>query len=312
MKKIGKFSVGNFKSYSINRRSFLVLLFASACFSKSIISQAKNGQSKLNGQFYWLDLKTGIVSLPANQEIDIGQPGSIMKLVSAAAILEENLPSASKIFDCRGAIIVNGQHYICRYPHGRISLVEAIGQSCNVFFAKASSQVSSICFLHYLKKFGLGHCFDGETVRASKISSASLILGLAKEFRTSAIDILQLVALIAKRGKLSTIEFNCNKVQKLIFADPEFREHTWSILQTGMHIACQRGTAKNLDKQNKLHIAAKTGTTVHGNTFQSWLAGYFPDEDPRYVFCLRANAGTSYDRAVPLAKRYLFSKDWSS
>ena len=85
---------------------------------------------------------------------------------------------------------------------------------------------------------------------------------------------------------------------------------SWMILQQGMRICARQGTGKHLDPHDKLHLAAKTGTTPHGSKFQSWAAGYFPFEAPRYAFCLRAQAGTSQQAAVPEAHKWLFASQW--
>jgi len=303
---MSKFSVDTFKGPLLVRREFLCALLAGNYLGNQFIAEAMDNLKRHNksSHFYWLDLRSGKIHLPAEHIIDTGQPGSLMKLIAATAIVQENLPSATKIIDCRGAIIVAGKHYICRYPHGPLSLVEAIGQSCNVFFARTARELNADCFLHYLDKFGLSCSIH--LTRNKLPNSVELILGLAEQYNFSAMQILQLVSLIAGRGTLLDI----TNEEKLT-SDPGFNERTWNILQSGMQIACQRGTAKKLDPQNKLHLAVKTGTTIHGRTFQSWLAGYFPYESPRYSFCLRSKIGTSYDCAVPAARQYLFGRDWT-
>jgi cell division protein FtsI/penicillin-binding protein 2 len=82
------------------------------------------------------------------------------------------------------------------------------------------------------------------------------------------------------------------------------------MLQQGMQLAVRLGTAKQLDVENRMRIAAKTGTTPHGKTFQSWITGYFPYDKPRHAFVLRSSVGTSQDQAVPLAHKFLFATQW--
>jgi penicillin-binding protein 2 len=316
------------------RREFLGLLLATLCFPIGQNSQAQNIPDQ---HFYFADLNSGIIHLPDARTIDSGKPGSLMKLVAAAAIVDQHLPSAYKTYDCKGAIIMNGQKYSCRHAHGRLGLVQAIAQSCNVFFCHASKELSNDAFLHYLSKFRLTDSLPEGILhsKTGKLRSTDLIFGTANGFELSAVQILQLVSLIARRGKMVPlqVEVKLGKLRQKIggtvpliriadpqilgtqcmikVSDPQFSDHTWNMLQQAMNIACQNGTAKNLDPKNKLHIAAKTGTTVHGYTFQSWIAGYFPYECPRYAFCLRAPSGTSYDRAVPLARQALNSHNWT-
>ncbi len=292
-----------------SRREFLSLLLATLCCP---IGQNGNAKTSEHERFYFAKLSSGIIYLPNTSPIDYGQPGSLMKLVAAAAIVEQHLPSAYRTIDCKGAIIMNGQKFTCRHVHGHLGLVQAIAQSCNVFFCHASKELSKDCFIHYLKNFGLTQSLPASLLenKNPKLKSIDFILGTAPEFELSAIQILQMTSLIANRGKLTPASFYGKSDRITPILDPHFSEHTWNMLQQGMQMACQRGTAKNLDPQNKLHIAAKTGTTVHGYTFQSWLAGYFPYEAPRYAFCLRAKVGTSYDQAIPLARQALFERSW--
>jgi cell division protein FtsI/penicillin-binding protein 2 len=70
------------------------------------------------------------------------------------------------------------------------------------------------------------------------------------------------------------------------------------------------GTAAKLDPENKMHIAAKTGTSPDGNKFQSWIIGYFPTDNPKHAFCLNSLAGNSQEAAVPQAHKFLFATTW--
>jgi len=295
----------------IGRREFIATLVAAPFFSSTALGKAR--QTLAAEHFYFADLNQGTVVFPKGRVIDRGQPGSLMKLIASAALLEENLPASTQILDCRGAITIAGQHYICRYPHGPLALTEALGQSCNVFFAHSSTQLNSHCFWHYLKTFGLVQAsMDSDIIiKHLRHGSANLILGIANGFELDSVQILQLVTSIGTRGQLPQLCYADNPAHKITLPKLTLHEHTWDVLNRGMQIAAQRGTAKSLDRENKLHLAVKTGTTIHGKTFQSWLAGYFPYESPHYSFCLRATAGTSYDQAVPLAKKILFSRSWT-
>ncbi len=206
LKEMSKFSEDIFRTSLLGRREFLAALLA-GYFPSQLMAESKSSFTSHHqiSHFYWLDLKSGQIHMPMGGLIDEGQPGSLMKLIAATAILQENLPSATKVIDCRGAIIVAGKHYICRYPHGRLSLVEAIGQSCNVFFGHAARELNADCFLHYLREFGLSQAIDLSESRF--LNNVDLILGLAKQYNMTAIQILQLVSLIANKGKKLTSFF---------------------------------------------------------------------------------------------------------
>jgi len=321
--------------HSTGRRQFLHLLLG--CFLLARGKASVAGTTALN-HFYALDLRTGETMFPLDGFLASGAPGSLIKLALAAAFCEAGLPAAHQTVVCNGSITIDGTMYSCRAPHGRMQLPLALGYSCNVFFATTVTQLSLALLGQYLDRFGLKRAAHAalnhqELPRAKFID---LSLGLTKEIIVDANQILSMMAMIATAGKRSaclprqdvrrgsgrdarapseyvsamgdTIRMAHGVIEPC--RDPGFREHTWLVLQQGMQLAGRKGTARNLDVHNKLHLAVKTGTTQIGHKFQSWVAGYFPYEAPKYAFCLRAENGTSYDAAVPLARRFLFSRCW--
>jgi cell division protein FtsI/penicillin-binding protein 2 len=309
-KRNGEFSVDDAPPPNFSERRWFLKLLVSIIFYPVALEKTVAIESS-DYSVYWLKLGDGAVNSSGGTSIAEGKPGSLMKLVAAAALIEENLPASRKIVDCRGAIVVNGKRYCCLHPHGRVSLTTAIGQSCNVFFARAARELHLSTFMHYLEMFGIRPLESRKPgSRRSASASVEYVLGLANGFELTSLQIIQLVALIATRGKMPPVHLAQQEGRQGISQAVHFADHTWNVLQEGMKLAGRSGTAKNLDPGNKLHLAVKTGTTIHGQKFQSWVAGYFPYESPRYVFCLRANVGTSYDQAIPLARGFLFAKTW--
>ncbi len=65
-------------------------------------------------------------------------PGSIFKLVTACAALE-NLPDMeSWSFTCTGSTVINGETITCPRAHGELSFREALARSCNCAFGELS------------------------------------------------------------------------------------------------------------------------------------------------------------------------------
>jgi cell division protein FtsI/penicillin-binding protein 2 len=214
-----------------------------------------------------------------------------MKLIAATALLEERLMNTEELLECRGTLHIQGQTFHCQHPHGKLALREAIGLSCNLFFAQAAERLSIQRFLQYARQYQLHLPVErGEPVifphEISSQASQSYVLGLNRNMRPNALQLTRMAGLIAQRNI------------------PKIQPHTWQVLQDGMRLAAIRGTAYELDPNNQWHMAAKTGTAQHGQTFQSWVIGYFPLENPRYAFCARSSAGTAKDSAVPLAHRF--------
>ncbi len=68
-------------------------------------------------------------------------PGSIFKIVTAAAAIE-NIPDIyEQTFECTGAYDIDGEDITCEDAHGVIDFTTAFSQSCNVAFAQMAVQV---------------------------------------------------------------------------------------------------------------------------------------------------------------------------
>ena len=297
---------------SIGRRRFIKSLFGLGAVAET--AQVEAAPARRNVSIFWTNLRNGQIGFPTGTTVPSGQPGSLMKLVTAAALHEAGLFSHDETVECKGIVQIKKRSYRCLYPHGKVGLTKAVGLSCNVFFAEASQKLSTTAILDYASRFGLdkpvagygGYSFPKEP----KDLTAEYALGLAPDFSVNALQLLRLVSLVGLGGTAPA------------FHNPGETEHpdapfvvtlqpsTWMILQQGMRIAEREGTARKLDPHDKLHVAAKTGTAPHGKTFQSWIAGYWPHEQPRYAFCLRSPSGTSQDTAVPEAHKFLFSCEW--
>lgn len=298
-------------SKSAGRRQFLKSLFG---LSGVLDVPACQGKSLPRGHFYWADLRTGQVGFPTGASAEPGLPGSLMKVVCAAALRSANLIAASATFECAGMIASAGKKYTCQRPHGRLSLPEAIGLSCNVFFVQAARHLPGDLFLDEARRFGLASPCAGYPGGPfpSRIAAepTDYVLGLMPDLKPSPLQILRMAALVAVRGDLVDLH-------SAESPDPEARpfrlvldDSTWETVAQGMRICARQGTASKLDPHDRLKLAAKTGTAPHGKTFQSYVAGFFPYDRPRHAFCARALSGTSQDEAVPLAREYLFASEW--
>ena len=136
------------------------------------------------------------------------------------------------------------------------------------------------------------------------------MLGLSPDLEPAALQILRLSALIATEGKVPGLFSSGAAGTKKDPFEIALSGTCFQVLKQGMRMAARLGTGKKLDPQNKLKLAIKTGTTPHGQSFQSWITGFFPYDAPRYAFVLRAAAGTSQDEAVPQARSFLLTTDW--
>lgn len=104
---------------------------------------------------------------------DIYEPGSVFKIVTASAALEEKTLSDSDTFDCPGYIKIADRTYKCahREGHGHQSLSQAFMNSCNPAFITIGQRLGAANFMKYRKSFGLedktGVDLPGESISST-------------------------------------------------------------------------------------------------------------------------------------------------
>lgn len=94
-----------------------------------------------------------------NRALDLYYPGSVFKLVVAAAALEAGLTDLDEHFYCTGEYRFNDKLAIpClkKEGHGRLTLLEAMAVSCNPVFIELGLRVGRDRLLAMAEKFGLG------------------------------------------------------------------------------------------------------------------------------------------------------------
>ncbi|BBH21434.1 penicillin-binding protein [Paenibacillus baekrokdamisoli] len=92
----------------------------------------------------------------ADHAIRSAIPGSVFKLVTEAAALEAKATDEREIFTCNGDYGHYGLHCWKDGGHGRISLREALAQSCNVAFATLAERLTAEQFTITADQLGIG------------------------------------------------------------------------------------------------------------------------------------------------------------
>lgn len=89
---------------------------------------------------------------------DTYEPGSIFKLITASAALEENVVTPETTFDeYTGVVEVDGQVLKCwsyKNPHGHQTLTQGLENSCNPVFVKTQQMMGKDTFFDYVEAFG--------------------------------------------------------------------------------------------------------------------------------------------------------------
>ena len=90
-------------------------------------------------------------------------PGSIYKIVTLAAALEEFSDAQQMSFHCSGVLEMEGGKITCEGAHGNQNLKEAFRNSCNCAFAELAVKIGGEKMESYVERFGINQAvtFDG-------------------------------------------------------------------------------------------------------------------------------------------------------
>ena len=92
-------------------------------------------------------------------EFHLNAPFQLIKVITAAAALEEGVVSLEDRFHCPGYIVVEDRRIRCHKTtgHGAESFVEGIENSCNPVFINVGLRIGADHFYDYFEQFGLLH-----------------------------------------------------------------------------------------------------------------------------------------------------------
>jgi cell division protein FtsI/penicillin-binding protein 2 len=211
-----------------------------------------------------MTLDTGQILSAGDNIPTPGLPGSLMKMITTALLCEEGILPVDQAIECRGSVAIGRVTWTCPIPHGRVSLVQALGHSCNVYFAQAAENINPQLFLDYARLFGLADRVaeypSGPFPQLPSQKAAPYVLGLSPDLQPNPLQILRMTGLIAGKGIIKPLYHT----KKILSPDIQVQlsDYTWSVLAQGMQLACRQGTARQLDPQNQLHLAVATRVSL--------------------------------------------------
>ncbi len=92
-----------------------------------------------------------------NRAVEIAfEPGSIFKLVTYAAALEERLIRPNTLIDCGGGQIRIADRIIHDHPYGLLTAAQALAKSSNVAAIKIGMRLGNERLASYIERFGFG------------------------------------------------------------------------------------------------------------------------------------------------------------
>lgn len=274
---------------------------------------------------------------------DIYEPGSIFKIVTAMAAIEEGLISENDVFQCSGHKEVGGRVIHCwkRTGHGAQNFAEILQNSCNVGFMEIGERLGAETLNKYIEKFGFGQKtgvdLPGEakgiikkTENISTVDLATISFGQTNT--TIPIQFLAVVNAVANDGvwvkphllkEVSYYDDEFNYIVDKKFEDYSERrvvgEESAAIMRELLEKVVSEGSAGRAFIEG-YEIAGKTGTgqkvdpetgTYGAGKYISSFVGFAPASDPKvsiFISIDEPSAGEYYAGVIttPVARQLFF------
>mgnify|MGYP004505949893 FL=1 len=250
-----------------------------------------------------------MLSLWRNKAVtDTYEPGSVFKLITASASLQEGITTTDKAgeFCCTGGIEIAGVRIKCwRYyrPHGPESLRDALMNSCNPVFIGLGQKLGVNTYYKYLRKFGLlnqtGIDLPGEAtsifLKEEKVGPVELAtIAFGQRFEITPIQLATAVSTIANGG----VKVTPRVVKQIV--NSETGEITDIPIKTGEQVISKEHANEVLDMMESVvalgtgkrgqvagyRVGGKTGTSEDGvntNKYVASFLGVAPISDPTVV-----------------------------
>lgn len=237
------------------------------------------------------------------------EPGSVFKIITAAAGLEENIvsPDKANVFHCKGYETVADIEIDCSYRtvHGSLSLRDALKHSCNPAFMQLGKKIGATTLYKYYDAFGFfdttnfasvgersGFFWDLQDVGEVELATMSF----GQRFRITPLQMITAVSAVTNDGMLMqpriVKEIKNTETGAITTVEPEnvrqvISKETAESLLDMLGTVVEEGTGKYAQVKGYT-IAGKTGTSEpdpgdETKTYVASFAAISPVESPEVV-----------------------------
>lgn len=237
---------------------------------------------------------------------DTYEPGSVFKIITSSACLEEGVVSLDDTFFCPGYRIVEDRKIRCHKVggHGQETFVQGIQNSCNPVFMDIGLRLGADRFYEYFEDFGLMKLTNidlpGEagTIMHKKedigtVELATMTFG--QSFQVTPIQMAVTVSSIINGGNRVTphvgtaiLDENGKLVKEFEYEAESgiVSEETSEIMQMLLESVVSEGSGKNAYLEG-YSIGGKTATSQtlprSANKYISSFLGFAPADDPQVL-----------------------------
>ena len=259
----------------------------------------------------------------------IYHPGSTFKIVTSAAVLEDNKINKNFLYDDPGVIKINdfsySNWYFSQYGRleGTIDLPRALARSTDTFFYELGELEGPDALASWADKFGLGKKTEVDLTGEStgliptpawkeRVKGEAWFLGNTYHMAIGQGDVIatplqmnSVAAVVANKGKLCRPHLivggtKCTNIN--------LKTSTIDLIREGMVGACSSGGTASAFFDFTPQVACKTGTaeTIEEDKTHAWFSAFMPVIDPQIVITVLVERGGEGSAvAAPIAKEIL-------
>lgn len=250
-------------------------------------------------------------------------PGSIFKLITAAAALELDENLAQMEFTCTSSYEIQGDQVTCESYHGPLNMEQALAKSCNCYFAQLTLYLGRETMEKYISQMQVFESvsFDGITT-----SSGHFDLSGAEDVELAWAGIGQYTDLINPCRFLTVMGAIAGEgeaaVPHIVQEVSSGSRVNYSAKAESTGRLMSRTTAKTLTEMMRnavrnnygdwnfpegLEVCAKSGTAqLDGKKPNATFAGFVSNEEyPLAFICVVENAGGGAQVCVPIVSSVL-------
>ncbi len=243
---------------------------------------------------------------------DSFEPGSIFKIITSIAAIEENIAGKDEVYYCDGSLNVAGKNIKCWKPggHGVQNFNQTLENSCNVAFMEMGEKLGAEKLNEYIKLFGFGTQsgvdLPGEATGIVKnvedISAVDLAtISFGQTNTMNGIQFMTALNAVANGGdliqphimkELSHKDDNGTKIIDEVFV-PKIQENIVDEKSTmrvkeALESTVSKGSSKDAGIEG-IKVAGKTGTAekvdpetgTYGAGYIASFAGFAPYDNPQ-------------------------------
>lgn len=229
-------------------------------------------------------------------------PGSIVKPAVGAWGITCGKISENTTFICRGYLSENTKRFRCWRPppgHGELSLVDAIHQSCDVYFYHLGELISAQSLTHLYQSIGFGRSvhfdlpntrgfvptqkwFISRHGRGMSIGDArNLAIGQGDLLISPLQSVLMVSSLLTNKYQAPRLVVGSSVPKPVVVG---FSQHAINLAKRGMEqtVNNPRGTAYKYVYTPKIHLAGKTGS-AQSPPRRLWKVKYYDKKTQKHL-----------------------------